>query len=538
MSNPAPWAPGQYRVVPPKTWGGVWPPARTWTPDHWRAWLSAQGWDDPRIRGYLQARLDHGLGLLRAGSMTQWFYNPTPKGVEFHTAAAPNVLFGGAVGGAKSMSLRWDFYKRCLQVPGSKYLLFRRTFSELQDNHINDARREVALMKEAGMPVEYLADPKYVVFKRGTSEESWIRFAHCESDGDEELYLGSAYEAVGLDELATFLRKQAMRIASRLRSDLPGVTALLRATSNPAGAQTVWVREAFIDHTVGPEQDAAYRPQDWQFVSSRLYDNPYYMDPDGTWTKYERRLIGTGSVRARQLLFGDWSAIEGAFFDFDPQRHVRDLGLTPNDVACLRVTRGLDWGSASPGVVGWHVALPDGHVHTFDELKFQRMSVAQVAEAIRAKDEEWGLITDRVPCFCDPALRIATGQIGEDFLQTFARYGVPLTPVSNDRISGWQRLHEALAASPDGSPWWTIHPRCRYGLRTLPMMVASVVDREDVDTTGDDHWIDQTRYAFMGGLRPGTKPAILAPMVRDRSWGWFKRTYWPDPPPPRGGLSY
>lgn len=187
----------------------------------------------------------------------------------------------------------------------------------------------------------------------------------------------------------------------------------------------------------------------------------------------------------------------------------------------------MDWGSASPGCVLWGAALADGHVHIFDEFKFQRMTVKDVAEAIRGKHKEWGLKS--VPVYADPALQANTGQIGESIGQTFARYKVPLLYPSNDRLSGWQRVHEALAGAPDGQPWLTIHPRCKYLIRTMPLMVQDDTDPEDLDTESDDHACDALRYLLMGGLRPSTGKKTPPPPKNSMAW-WRKHF---DPPKKR-----
>ena len=182
----------------------------------------------------------------------------------------------------------------------------------------------------------------------------------------------------------------------------------------------------------------------------------------------------------------------------------------------------MDWGSASPGCVLWGAALPDGRAHIFDELKFQRMTVKEVADAIREKHAGWGVT--RMTVYADPALRADTGQIGESIGQTFARYRVPLTYPSNARVSGWQRVHEALSASPAGDPWLTVHPRCAYLIRTLPSMIQSKNDPEDLDTETDDHACDALRYLLMGGLRPSAPRVQPAPMV-PYSMAWFRARF-------------
>lgn len=195
----------------------------------------------------------------------------------------------------------------------------------------------------------------------------------------------------------------------------------------------------------------------------------------------------------------------------------------------LRVACGLDWGHSSPGCVVWGAALPNEHVHIFDELKFQRMEVRDVAIAIKDKHRSWGL-KGAPTIYADPSLAGTTGQIGESYAMTFARHGVPLiTKLSNNRPQGWQRLHEALAACkhdacksndyPDGTPWLTVHARCKYLTRTLPLMIQSDGNPEDLDTESDDHACDALRYLLQGGLRPRMgKPREIEHPNSLRAW--------------------
>lgn len=186
----------------------------------------------------------------------------------------------------------------------------------------------------------------------------------------------------------------------------------------------------------------------------------------------------------------------------------------------------MDWGSASPGAVVWGAALPDGRVHIFDEFKFQRMTVKDVAAGIVAKSKSWGL---KLPTttYADPSLKpwvTDRGGMGESIGQTFARYGVPMIYPSNDRMAGWQRVHEALSPSPDGTPWMTIHPRCKYLIRTLPLMVQAKNNPEDLDTDSDDHACDALRYLLMGGLRPSA-PHAQSAKVEPMSLAWYRQKF-------------
>ena len=203
----------------------------------------------------------------------------------------------------------------------------------------------------------------------------------------------------------------------------------------------------------------------------------------------------------------------------------------------LRVVLGLDWGNASPGCVLWGAALPDGHITVFDEYKFQRMTAKDVAEAIKAKCRDWKL-AKLPPIYCDPSLMPSVkGQLGEWIGLTLGRHGAPVIRVSNDRKNGWQRVHEALGSCTHTDhpkrPWLAMHPRCKYLIRTMPLMVQDDTEPEDLDSDSDDHACDALRYLLMGGLRPSStrpKPVVSAPPY---SLAWYRQTY---PDAPRGVL--
>jgi hypothetical protein len=153
------------------------------------------------------------------------------------------------------------------------------------------------------------------------------------------------------------------------------------------------------------------------------------------------------------------------------------------------------------------------------------MSAKDVADAVKAKCAAWGI---RVPSvYCDPSILPAhQGELGEWIGLTLQRYGLPMIRVSNDRVNGWQRVHEALGVSPMGRPWLTVHPRCKYLIRTLPLMVQAKTNLEDVDSDSDDHACDALRYLLMGGLRPSTGQRPVAPTV-PYSLGWFRQRFQP-----------
>lgn len=502
-----------------------WPPAATWSEAWWAAWLRGKGWDDEAIKTYLAQRRALTLSVTKGrgkAAETHVIYAPGPKAVQFHLSPTLNLLYGGAAGGMKSYSGRHDAYIRLLSLPGTQLLLLRRTYVELMDNQISDAIKEINRMQELGISIRYYKDEKRVIVSRKGAEDSWLRFGHCENEGSEEQYLSSAYEAVYLDEAATFTQKQAMTIQSRLRS-VKAPDCMFRCMSNPGGSQTLWLKRYFIDRNVGPEEHEDYIPEEWGFIFAQLWDNPYYMDPDGTWTKYARRLKGMGPERARQMLNGDWDAIAGQFFtEFSRQTHVADLGPIPEGMQWFRC---LDWGYNAPGVCYWVACLPDGRLYVRHEYTFRQTIAAEVSKEIRRQTQMLGAEVRYTAA--DPSMFNKTGHIGESMAETFGKHGVPLKPANHDREIGWQRMRHWLQVAPDGKPWLVIHPSCGYLIRTLPALVSDEHKPDDVDTTGDDHGADALRYGVMSRpaptqfleakrvAGPGTAGALAAEAIRD-----------------------
>ena len=135
-------------------------------------------------------------------------YTPQPKQMLLHNAVAKQIFYGGAAGGGKSHSLRWDAVMFCLRNPGMEAYLFRRTYSELEDNHIRPIIRELPM--EIG---QYLPSKNIYQFKNG----SRIVFCHCEHTNDYLKYMGAEFHWLGLDEASLMEPIQIIELRARVR---------------------------------------------------------------------------------------------------------------------------------------------------------------------------------------------------------------------------------------------------------------------------------------------------------------------------------
>jgi hypothetical protein len=239
---------------------------------------------------------------------------PTPIQVSLELARERNVLIGGAAGGSKSYGLRWHLYRWCRAIPGYQALLLRRTYDELEKNHLIKMRVEADLMADA----TYQPGPRRMMFENG----SMIQAGHCQYEKDIESHLGPEWDEVVFEEAGLFHPRALNEIAPRARTSNRLVMerggAWVRYGSNPGGAAALYLREHFI--TKNPDLDVYenYHASDYRFIGAKIEDNPYLPDD------YERTsLSGLTKEKYQQLRHGDWNVIVGQFFNtFTEPTHV------------------------------------------------------------------------------------------------------------------------------------------------------------------------------------------------------------------------
>jgi len=87
------------------------------------------------------------------------------------------------------------------------------------------------------------------------------------------------------------------------------------------------------------------------------------------------------------------------------------------------------------------------------------------------------------------------------------REGVYFEKADNTRIAGKMQLHNRFAFDENGVPMLYIFDTCKHFIRTIPALVYSQVDVEDIDTTQEDHIYDEVRYIAMANpINPPKKP--------------------------------
>jgi len=416
-------------------------------------------------------------------------------------------------------------------------------FAVHSDEHGSNAiglmvRRERTDLVETYERAKAIYMPLGVKFQDQAHVARWpsgarLRFAYLDRDEDAEHYQGHSYTRVYVEEIGQFADPApVLKLMATLRS-AAGVRVGFRATGNPGGPGHHWVKARYIDPA----------PLGWK-VQRNEYENPWtkqrvmrdrvfipgkITDHNLLGPEYIANLQMSGNDRlVKAWLEGDWSIIEGAFFtEFSTERHVVEPFKLPGEWARFRA---MDWGSARPFSVGWYaiadgepiergeigsaICLPRGCLVKYREWYGAaapniglKLTAEEVADGILEREKgdkiAYGVL--------DPAAFTADG--GPSIAERMCRRKVTFRPADNARVAragalgGWDMLRARLKG--DDSPMIVFFSTCTDTVRTLPALQHDTARAEDVDTDGEDHAADETRYACMS--RPWIAPLPAAP---------------------------
>ena len=416
---------------------------------------------------------------------------PNEKQRRFLLDRHRHIAYGGARGGGKSWAVRTKAKLLALRYAGIKLLIVRRTLRELQNNHIDPLRQELAGI------AKYKAADKRFEFPNGST----ITFGYCACDGDMGQYQGAEYDVVFLDEAGQLQKAwiDAINACVRGTNGLPKRTYY---TLNPGGPGHGYFKRLFIDRRF----EAGEEPENYSFVQALVTDNRALMRQQPEYLKQ----LETLPPKLREAwLYGSWDVYEGQFFeDFrDVPEHYEDRQWThviePFDIPdTWRVYRSFDFGYAKPFSVGWWAMDFDGRLYRILELygcvpgepdTGVRWTPEQIFEQIRTTEATHPYLRGRdIRGVADPAIWDASR--GDSIADIADRYGVYFEPGDHKRLPGWMQVHYRLAFDEAGLPMLYVFRNCRDTRRTLPLLRYDAHAPEDVDTRQEDHIADEIRY--------------------------------------------
>ncbi len=400
----------------------------------------------------------------------------TKKQQAFLEASATEVLFGGAAGGGKSYGQLVDAFLFAMRYPGSRQLILRRTFPELDKSLIR-----VSLGIYPRSIYTYHATSHTGHFING----SLIDFGYCGSESDVFQYQSAEYDVIRFDELTHFTEFQYRYLISRIRgaNDFP---KQVKSSSNPGGVGHAWVKARFID-------PAPYGTVFWEggtsrvFIPSKIDDNRFLMERD---PGYKDRLNTLPERERRALLEGDWNIFEGQYFtEFSYEKHTIDPFPIPRE---WRKYRTIDYGLDRLACL-WVAVDGEGNAYVYRELCESDLIVSRGAEKILDMTPAGERI---YATLAPPDLWARSQESGRSKALLFAEHGLALTRTSNDRETGWLSVKELLRERAGGGTRLTIFRNCRELIKCLPLLQIDPV--HPTDTLTEPHYITHAPDALRG----------------------------------------
>lgn len=477
------------------------------------------------------------------GKMVIW--KPQPKQAAFQRRGEFEKLYGGAAGGGKSEALVIEALRQ-VHIPYYRAIILRKSFPQLRELIDKSQKYYKRLYPKA----RYNATEHTWTFPSGAK----IIFGSLFRPQDKYQYQGQSYDFVAFDELTHFTYDEYIYLFGRCRPNGPGTQCYICNTANPGGIGHSWVKQRFID--VGPPMKTVWTTVEYTdpdgktvkrrisrvFVPSTVFDNSELLAND---PMYVARLAALPEAEKKALLYGDWNSFSGQVFSEwvdDPSHyddrvhtHVINPFLIPSSWA---VWCGLDWGYSRPFSVGWYAVDHDRRLYRIRELygctgtpntgvKWEPTLVAQKIREIEEQDTN--LKGRKIQRVGDPAIWGSDGT--ESIGALFERQRVYFEKGDHARIDGKMQVHHRLSFDEEGIPLFYCFRTCENFIRTVPNLVYSETDVEDIDTDGEDHIYDEFRYVCMENPIAPPRPEEKKkkqydPLSTDEEYGrydWYRR---------------
>ena len=426
-------------------------------------------------------------------------WSPQPKQEIALECPADELFYGGAKGGGKSDFLLADYLRGLKYGVDWRGILFRRTYNELEELQARAYEIYPKLGAEF-VGTSAIKESRAWHFPNGAT----LKMRYMERFQDVHAYQGHQYTWMGWDELTNWPDDRCyVWMLSCLRSP-KGIPVCVRASGNPGNVGHVWVKDRFIDSKIPFE---LYWNDELKmystFIPAKLDDNIILMEKD---PGYETRLKALPEHLYRAYREGDWDIFAGQVFEeFSREMHVvKPCAINPS----WRRFCSFDWGYARPYSIGWWAVTNEGRFIryremygcAFDEITGRpKHDVGNKKPASELARESWDISVAEgcTTMIADPSIWYKQTE-APTVADIFEGVGWTMIKANNDRISGLAKMHDYMKnIASDGKPLILIFDTCHAFIRTIPVLVVDETKLEDIDTKGEDHVYDETRYALM-----------------------------------------
>lgn len=424
----------------------------------------------------------------------------------------PITFYGGAKGGGKSKGLQLLMLLRRFQYPKSTGAIFRRTYPELEANHIRPLFQSFPELRG------YYQESKKILTLPNGSE---LQFCHCKNEADISLYQGREFHDLAIDEAGQWTEATFRTLLGSNRSSNANIKPRCILTGNPGGIGHGWLKRIFIDKRFNDRET----PSDYAFIQALVDDNAALMDNDPAYVK---RLESEPNEALRKAYrFGDWNIFAGQFFqEISKEVHfIEPFHIPPH----WNRFGAYDYGFNHPAAFGWFANDEDGNTYLYRECLAAGVRVDLFAKQVNAHEDSTLLypIIAGHDCWTQKSV-LRDDALPPTIADQFATHGIFLKKAVTDRIQGAAQLRDYLAWQnrPTGKPRFYIFNTCPVTFDCLSRMIHDPnrvedvlkIDAVDGDPMSGDDAYDMVRYGLMA------RPSItdkLKPNHPLGSPGWY-----------------
>ena len=342
-----------------------------------------------------------------------------PKQIRFFKSRKRFIAYGGARGGGKSWGLRYKIILMALKYSGIKILLLRRTYKDLERNHV---RELTPLLSNF---TRYNRQEKCFYFPNG----SIIELGYCASESDVLQYQGQEYDVICIDEATQFTYFQFEILTACLRG-ANNFPKRMYITCNPGGVGHEWVKRLFISRKYKENEN----PDDYDFIPATIDDNTVLKNAD---SGYVRMLDNLSDGLKQAWRFGNWDMLAGQYFsEFDRNVHVTEPFDIPEH---WKRYRAIDYGLDCCACV-WVAIDEHGVYYVYREYGESDKTITDGARDICTFTGDESIVYTVAP----PDIWGRTQESGKSKSDLFREAVLPLLKGSANREAGWLAIKELL----------------------------------------------------------------------------------------------
>lgn len=401
-----------------------------------------------------------------------------PKQAAFFRSRKRFTNYGGARGGGKSWAVQHKAPMMALFFPGIKILILRRTYKDLERNHV---RVLEPMLKGLA---RYSKQEKCFYFPNG----SILELGYCASEGDVLQYQGQEYDVIFIDEATQFTEYQFETLTACLRG-ANKFPKRMYLTCNPGGVGHEWVKRLFISR----KYKGTENPDDYEFIAATVFDNKVLLEND---PGYVNMLNNLSDGLRQAWRDGNWDMLAGQYFsEFNRNVHVVEPFEIPGH---WKRYRSIDYGLDCLACL-WIAVDERGDYYIYREYAESDKTISIGTSEILSLSEDEDILYTVAP----DDLWARSQESAKSKADLFYEAGMTLTKGSRNREAGWLAVKELLTVKNDESRM-KIFSNCTELIECLPALQRDA--KKPTDCMTEPHAIthlpDALRYFCLEYVYP------------------------------------